>query len=89
MINLTYSNHDLDIKSWDELGIGDVYLHIHTKEFCIKTGKQSYFSLDEHSYHYWSKMLQESNYKNFIKCSYKVSCFKDIDQLLKEWRSQF
>ena len=89
MINIHYSNPDFKLISWNDLNIGDFYLHIHSKTFNIKTGRQSYFTIDDRSYHYWPKLLQESPYKNFVKCSYKVECLADFDELLKEWRNQF
>lgn len=88
-ISISKSNHDFKLKSWSELDIGDFYLHIHSKKFNVKTGRNSYFNIDDRSYHTRSKLLQESDYKNFVKCSFKVSCFADIDKLLYEWREQF
>ena len=86
-IHQDFSNYEL--VSWSELNIGDFYLHIHSRDFNIKTGKQSYFTIDECSYHYWPKMLQEHDYKNFVKCSFRVVCDCDIDDLLRVWRKQF
>lgn len=75
--------------SWSELDIGDFYYHIHSRNFNIKTGKQSYFTIDDDSYHYWPKMLQENDYKNFVKCSFRILCNCDINEMLREWRKQF
>ena len=67
------SNYEL--LTWNELRIGDLYFHIHSKDFNIKTGNHSYFNISEHTYHTVSKLLQEGDdkYKNFIRCSFVLS----------------
>ena len=85
-----YDEHQYyELVSWSELDIGDIYIHIHNKDFSVKTGPQSYFTFDNRSFHYWPKLLQEHDYKNFVKCSFWICCSADLEEKLKEWRKQF
>lgn len=83
------SNYDL--LTWNELRIGDLYLHIHSHDFMLKTGKHSYFNISDHTNHYIPKYLQEGDnkYKNFIRCSYVLSvnvCKYVVPDIKDGWR---
>lgn len=53
--------------SWDELKVSDVFYHIYTKNVCIKTSKNSYFSFCDKKYHTRSKLLQDSHSKVYYQ----------------------
>ena len=69
-----------ELCSWNDLMEGDVFYHIHLKEFNIKTGKHTYFTFDDRTYHHWPKLIQDKGYdnKNFVRCKYSISA--DIDE---------
>ena len=90
MDKLSYQS-DYELLTWNELRIGDLYYHIHCKEFMLKTGAHSYFNISEHTYHTVSKLLQtgDDKYKNFIRCSFILSvnvCKKVVPDSRDGWR---
>lgn len=52
---------DCDLLTWNELRIGDLYFHIHSHKFYIKTGRHSYFNISDHTNHLVPKLLQEAD----------------------------
>ena len=71
------SHSDYNLLTWNELRIGDIYYHVHSEDFNIKTGNNSYFDISDHEFHTWPKLLQESHDKNhcFIRASYEMGIF--------------
>lgn len=64
--------HNLAL-SWDELKIGDVFYHIHTKDVCIKTSGKAYFTINDRTYHTRSKLLSDGgHYKNYLQVACKI-----------------
>lgn len=89
MLEIFNPNKYDELVSWNELDIGDFYIHIHSKKFSVKTGRWSYFTIDDRSYHHRPTLLQEHDYKNFVRCSFRITCHADLDEMMKEWRKQF
>lgn len=64
--------------SWDELKDSDVFYHIHTHDFCMKTSKNSYVSFRDKKYHTRSKLLQGSHSKVYYQIN--AEFIFDIDR---------
>lgn len=71
IINQIYKPDTEKCLSWDELKVSDVFYHIHTKDVCMKTSKNSYVSFINKKYHTRSKLLQGSHSKVYYQISAK------------------
>ena len=66
-IKQKYKPDTNELLSWDELKVSDVFYHIYTKNFCMKTSKNSYVSFRDKKYHTRSKLLQGSHSKVYYQ----------------------
>ena len=71
-INQIYKPDTEKCLSWDELKVSDVFYHIHTKNVCMKTSKNSYVSFIDKKYHTRSKLLQGSHSKVYYQFIFNI-----------------
>ena len=77
-IKQTYKPDTDRLLSWEELKVSDVFYHIHTKDVCMKTSKNSYVSFHNKKYHTRSKLLQGSHSKVYYQIN--AEFIFDIDR---------